>query len=80
MAKITINVNEVFGWGFNRSGVIGNGNSNNLSTPTFLFGDFEKLCAIGFKNYGIKSDCTLWVWGCWNTFLGLGAGCTADIS
>ena len=55
---------DLWAWGYNGTGELGNGSTVNLSVPAKVNSDKWTAIAGGSTTtYGIKSDGTLWAWG-----------------
>lgn len=68
---------SVWAWGYNRSGLLGDGSTETRLAPVFVGRDFVAVGAGRFSSYGVKSDGTLWAWGA-NGRGELGDGTTID--
>jgi len=66
---------NLWAWGKNSSGCIGNGNTTDLSSPVNIgsLTDWALVVAGGTSSLAIKTDGTLWTWG-YNDQGGLGLG------
>lgn len=61
-------------WGCGNTGALGTGNSSNRSSPTSVVGGFTDWCQIqagASHSGGLRSNCTIWMWGA-NNFGQLG--------
>lgn len=65
MAKIIVDVNEIFGWGINTSGELGTGNSTSFNNVTQLqINDIDKVFVNGNNTTGyLKNNGDLWMSG-----------------
>ncbi|MEN6463101.1 MAG: CFI-box-CTERM domain-containing protein [Syntrophomonas sp.] len=56
---------QVYAWGSNGSGQLGNGDKNNSSTPVLIQGldNVKTIAAGGFFSMAVKNDGTVWCWG-----------------
>lgn len=56
---------ELYSWGLNSSGQIGNGTANNLSSPVQVgsLTDWSQISAGGEHSAAVKTNGTLWTWG-----------------
>jgi alpha-tubulin suppressor-like RCC1 family protein len=73
----------VWAWGWNAFGQLGNGSTNDASTPVQVSG-LSNVVAISGRAYhclALKSDGTVWGWG-WNTSgqLGIGSAAPAGVT
>ncbi len=50
-------------WGHNFYGQVGDGTTNNRSTPVQIEGTYIAISAAGAHSLALKSDGTLWAWG-----------------
>ena len=76
------NDGNVYNWGFNGYGELGDGTTNSQSTPlkvnfSNVTGSFTKVFAGAFHNFVLSSDGTLYSWG-YNGFGQLGDGTNID--
>jgi len=74
---------ELWGWGRANYGVLGQGNTTDMSSPVQVAGEIWSSVSIGGETQGstmaIKTDGTLWAWGR-NNYGQLGQGNTTDYS
>ncbi len=68
---------ELYAWGHNGSGQVGNGGLRDVSTPALVLTDVVAMTAGDGFSLAVKSDQTLWAWGR-NAHGQLGLGDTAD--
>jgi hypothetical protein len=68
---------NLFAWGHNGSGQVGNGGLLDVTTPVVVLTDVSAMAAGDGFSLAVKSDQTLWAWGR-NTHGQLGLGDTAD--
>jgi alpha-tubulin suppressor-like RCC1 family protein len=54
---------SLWGWGNNFYGQLGNGNTNNLTTPIQISTEFIRINSGNSHTLGIKTNGTLWAWG-----------------
>ena len=54
---------ELFGWGINDKGQIGDGTTKNVTKPTKILDDVKKVFICKDNTYVIRADGTLWGWG-----------------
>ena len=75
------NDNNLWAWGDNEFGQLGDGTTTNKTSPTKIETNitFVQLSAGAFHNAGIDTEGRLWVWGL-NTFGQLGDGTTINKS
>jgi alpha-tubulin suppressor-like RCC1 family protein len=60
----------IWSWGFNSSGQLGDNTANNSSSPVSVVGEFIDWSQISTGNnhsLGLRTNGTLWSWGCNNT-------------
>lgn len=58
---------SLWSWGLNTGGVLGNNSSSNLSSPVQIAANSDNwrtICSGGCNAVAIRSDGTLWTWGC----------------
>ncbi len=57
----------LFGWGYNGSGEVGNGQSvNSTLSPIQISSGFSLIAQGQQQGAGIRNDGTLWIWGGWS--------------
>ena len=69
-------------WGYNGRGNLGDNTSISRSSPVSVVGGFTDWCQVSAgwsKSFGIRTNGTLWAWGC-NGSGQLGDNCTIDRS
>lgn len=55
---------QIYAWGVNRQGCVGNGNQNTIATPTLLaLTNITKIAARAQGAYALESNGRLWAWG-----------------
>jgi alpha-tubulin suppressor-like RCC1 family protein len=62
-----INASILYSWGFNSAGDLGDGSSTNRSSPGTTAGGGTTWCQVSGSScnaIAVKSDGTLWTWGC----------------
>ncbi|MBB6635238.1 InlB B-repeat-containing protein [Cohnella thailandensis] len=71
---------DVWAWGSNESGQLGDGTIISRETPVLLMGlsDIKEVATGGSFSLALKDDGTVWSWG-WNKQGQLGAGLAADL-
>ncbi len=69
----------VWTWGYNASGMLGDGTTINRTTPVQVSGltGISSVAVGDSHTVAMKSDGTVWTWG-WNGYGGLGDGTTTD--
>ena len=63
LRKLSINM---YAWGLNSDGRLGNNSTNTIISPGKVFGDFTdwvQANAGGFHSIGVRANGTLWAWG-----------------
>ena len=69
---------NVWAWGYNADGEIGNGSNNDLPTaPVRVLSGVSSVAAGFYHSVAIKSDGTVWAWG-FNQYGEIGNGTTAN--
>jgi alpha-tubulin suppressor-like RCC1 family protein len=74
--------NIIWAWGFNSGGLLGDGTTVNKSSPVSIIGGFTDWCQISAgvnHNLGVRTNGTVWAWGC-GTSGRLGDGTTVNKS
>ena len=64
-------------WGWNKYGQLGNGTTEDQSTPIKIMDDVVAVSTGTYHTFAIKTDGTLWGWGS-NTYYELGNGTDVD--
>jgi len=74
-----VSAQEVWAWGYNGEGQLGDSTTTQRTTPTQVGTDTDwaAVTAGGYHTLALKSDGTLWAWG-YNGFGQLGDGTTND--
>jgi alpha-tubulin suppressor-like RCC1 family protein len=74
--------NRLWSWGANGDGQLGNGNSQNTSSPVQIgaLTTWSQVTNSAFNQAALKSDNTIWVWGRNSTYGQLGDGTVASKS
>lgn len=72
----------LWAWGFNGNGQLGDGATTSRLSPVSVIGGFCDWCQVsaGMRHsIGLRTNGTLWAWGC-NAFGELGINCTTSFS
>lgn len=67
---------DLYCWGDNDSGQLGNGNTTDQLVPVQVAGTWISVSAFHLTTCGVKSDNTVWCWGS-NTYGAMGIGSTS---
>lgn len=54
---------ELYGWGTNGSGQVGNGTTKDVKSPAKILSNVKKVFVCPYNTYALKKDGTLWGWG-----------------
>ena len=68
---------SLWAWGYNGSGELGDGTTNNSDIPIKILEDVKEVSLGGNHSAAIKADGSLWMWGD-NYYGQLGNGTTTD--
>jgi len=68
---------ELWAWGRNGNGQLGDGTTTDRNSPVFVLYDVVYVSAGSVHTLAVRSDSSLWAWGC-NEFGQLGDGTTTD--
>ncbi len=78
-AFTTLAQQELYGWGKNEHGQLGDGTTTDKLAPVPVLGEFASVSCGAYHTLALKDDGTLWSWG-YNSYGQLGIGSTTNQS